>query len=94
MPVNGYIPPEDSVVHQDTNYDIFEVLFEEVSKFSQLGHVGIVGDLNARTGNTPESLNGDHFDVVDYESDRLCVGTSNNVIVHLPLRQNRDKINR
>ncbi len=57
-----------------------------------MGHVGIVGDLNARTGNTPESLNGHHFDVVDNESDRLCVGTSNNAMVHLPLRQNRDKI--
>ena len=89
--INCYIPPEDSVVHIDTSYDILEVLFEEVSKFSRLGYVGIAGDLNARTGNTHENLIGHNFDVVN-EFDRICVGTNNHCPIHLPFRQNRDKI--
>ncbi len=90
--INCYIPPEDSVVHLDTNYDILEVLFEEVAKFSRLGYVGIAGDLNARTGNALEFLTGHHVDVTDTISDRICVGSNDNAPIQLPFRQNRDKI--
>ena len=90
--INCYIPPEDSVVHLDTNYDILEVLFEEVAKFSRLGYVGIAGDLNARTGNALEFLTGHHVDVTDTISDRICVGSNDNAPIQLPFRHNRDKV--
>lgn len=66
--VNCYIPPEDSVVHRDMHYNVFEVLCEEITKFSKMGEVGIVGDLNARTGNIQEKLN-DHPDDFHYNSE-------------------------
>lgn len=53
---NCYIAPEDSVLHRDMNYDIFDTLGEEISKYSKLGEIIITGDLNARTGDLQEKL--------------------------------------
>lgn len=51
-----YIPPLDSTStissFQDNN--AFYLLQEEITHYSQLGHVGICGDFNSRTGRLPD----------------------------------------
>ncbi len=85
--VNAYIPPENSPVHHDTNYNIMELLFEEICTYSKLGNVGIVGDLNSRTGSVQEKLKGHHVDM-DLNQIHLQ-GELQDIL--LPIRQNRDK---
>ncbi len=90
--INCYIPPEDSVVHADTNYDIMEVLFEEVSKYCKLGFVGIAGDLNSRTGNIQENLHG-HMNCTDLDLNRINLDSaSRNEHIILPTRRNKDSV--
>ncbi len=87
--VNVYIPPENSPVHRDTNYNIMELLFEEVCTFSKLGRVGIVGDLNSRTGGgLQENLQGHQ---VDMSLNQIPL-QSEYSDTSLPYRQNRDRI--
>ncbi len=86
--VNAYIPPENSPVHHDTNYNIMELLFEEICTYSKLGNVGIVGDLNSRTGSIQEKLQGHHVDM-DLNQIHLQGELQD---ITLPIRQNRDRV--
>ena len=87
--VNCYIAPEDSVVHKDLNYDVFDVLSEEMTKYSKLGVVGVVGDLNARTGNIQEKLQA-NFD--DFNYDREIDINDDEMNFQLEKRCNSDKV--
>jgi exonuclease III len=53
---NCYLPPEDSVIHKDLEGDVFDILNEEISKYSKRGEVILCGDFNARSGNIQEKL--------------------------------------
>ncbi len=58
--VNCYIPPCTSEVHKGVNSDYFEILTQEIAKYSALGEIMICGDLNSRVGEMQESW--DDFD--------------------------------
>ena len=47
-----YIPPSDSFIHK--NYDMFDILNNEIIQFSHKGNIVILGDLNSRIGNLTE----------------------------------------
>jgi hypothetical protein len=48
-----YIPPIDSPYF---NNDSFSILEQEINHFQDQGHVQVCGDLNARTGEEPDTL--------------------------------------
>jgi len=79
---NAYIPPESS--SKSSNESPFEILSNDICKYSNLGDIVVLGDLNARTGQLIEN----HFDTFTFDNpitDGLCF-TKN--------RQNRDiKVN-
>ncbi|MEW8544153.1 MAG: hypothetical protein AB2693_11520, partial [Candidatus Thiodiazotropha sp.] len=45
-----YIPPKESKYYKMQDTDYFEILEAGIRKFSNLGKVSVIGDLNARTG--------------------------------------------
>lgn len=49
-----YIPPEGSSSFDGKGPAVWDTLREEVSATSRMGHVFVVGDLNARTGTCPD----------------------------------------
>jgi exonuclease III len=46
----AYIPPENSRYYKDRNQDTLEYIESDIVKYSNMGHVMLIGDLNARTG--------------------------------------------
>ena len=44
-----YVPPSSSSFHKTSEFDIFEKIEEDISKFSQIGNIIIAGDINAKT---------------------------------------------
>ncbi len=52
---NTCIPPENSDLHKQNQCDYFATLKAEVAKFSVIGDIMIVGDLNSRTGDLNET---------------------------------------
>ena len=45
----AYIPPENSSVHKNSDFDFFTVIENDVCTFSTKGFVFVCGDLNSRT---------------------------------------------
>ena len=84
-----YIPPEDSGLYHNVNsdlfqFDFFEHLSNEIRKYEDLGHVFLMGDFNARTGDQSdciEDLNLDRF--LDLPCDDINYSS-------LPVRKNHD----
>ena len=81
-----YASPSTSDYVKNLDYDIFQKLEEDISKYSADGNVVIAGDLNAKTGTLSDSLYElmDDYspvnDIVDYSFDRTS-----------DTRQNSDK---
>jgi hypothetical protein len=69
---NYYIKPEDSIVHKNLNCDIFEVLCEEIGRYSAMRVVGVVGDLNACTGSLSEKLSAHNVDYTLEKEINIC----------------------
>ncbi len=63
---NTSIPPENSGLHKQNKCDYFATLKAEVAKFSVLGDIMIVGDLNSRT----RDLNETYSDVEEITTPR------------------------
>ena len=63
-----YIPPIDSVVHQNLDRYIFDVINEEVDKMNNMGPTLILGDWNARVGNLKDDMNLDELNT-DWECE-------------------------
>ena len=57
-----YDPPENSSYYKKLNYDIFEIIENDIVKYSQLGKIMIAGDLNVRIGQD--------FDYIQMDSDK------------------------
>lgn len=58
-----YIPPKESKYYKMQDTDYFEILESGVRKFSNLGKVSVIGDLNARTGSNSDLIaDSDVFD--------------------------------
>lgn len=54
-----YNPPPGSTYSQRQLCDPLEKIEEDIIKFSKVGDIMMVGDLNARTSSCPDSINGD-----------------------------------
>ena len=60
----AYIPPKGSPYYiNNPDLDLFEVLTDEISAFSKLGHIMVTGDLNASVGSKPETLSFEDFNL-------------------------------
>ena len=58
----AYIPPRGSPYYtKNPDLDLFEILSEDISAFSKIGHIMCTGDLNASIGLKPETLTQDDF---------------------------------
>ena len=45
-----YMPPDNNIFYQKYEYDIFEVLQEQIEHYCVLGNTVVIGDLNGRIG--------------------------------------------
>lgn len=85
-----YIPPEDSAVYRHVNsplfdFDFFEHLNTELRKYSDLGDIYLLGDLNSRTGEEPDFIS-------DLQLDRyVCMPENEDQSENLLVRENHDK---
>ena len=58
LSVSCYIPPKHSIYFKTAESDLFDILEKGLRYFSVYGLVGVVGDLNCRTGLlSDESIN-------------------------------------
>ena len=58
----AYIPPRGSPYYKNNpELDLFDLLSDDISTFSRLGHIMITGDLNSSIGLKPETLTLDDF---------------------------------
>ena len=55
-----YIPPEYSSYYKARNVNILEMIEEDIIKFSNMGHVMLIGDTNARTKDELDFVEDDH----------------------------------
>ena len=78
-----YIPPLNSKVIQDENFDFFESLELCITKYKDLGKVFISGDFNSRTSNLPDYVEFDKY--LDTNIPFVCC-------YDIPKRINSDKI--
>lgn len=68
-----YIPPDNS------NYfkaEIFDKLEDEIEDFSKKGYIMILGDLNARTGKSNDTISKDGHNYIPNDSSNMCIETS------------------
>ena len=56
-----YIPPKESKYYKMQDIDYFEMLEAGVRKYSNVGKVSVIGDLNARTGSTDAFIHNLYF---------------------------------
>ena len=86
-----YVPPEDSSLYTNSKSDLYQLDFyeyisDEIRKHMDVGHVLLLGDFNARTGQEPDYVS----DVnIDRFVDLPCEGLLN---VSLPLRTSDDLV--
>lgn len=57
----NYIPPKDSKYYKMNDIDYFELLEAGIRKYSMLGNVSVVGDLNARCGTKSDIITDGHI---------------------------------
>lgn len=76
-----YIPPIESPYFKE---DMFSILEEEINQFQSRGHIVVCGDLNARTGQEPDTLS--------TQGDKHLPGGGNISSPTCPPRQNYDKV--
>ena len=74
----AYIPPENSRYYKDRNQDTLEYIESDIVKYSNMGHVMLIGDLNARTGIENDYVLHDANNMllnnVSYDIDAECTG--------------------
>ena len=82
-----YIPPVNSKVLIDQDFDFFDEIEKGVEKYGQLGKTCITGDLNSRTGNLSDILEYDKYLDCFEELD------TENINTHFPvIRNNPGKV--
>jgi len=76
----SYVWGEDSPVYNTINVDLFDILENDVSYYSELGSVFVTGDLNSRTSNKCDFIVYDSINTVlddfDYIPDQPSVRAS------------------
>jgi len=82
----AYFSPINSTYTKRLDIDYFELLEQEIVKYSSLGSVMITGDLNARSGVVPDYIDDDGSLDVNFID-----GFSADVNVKLPKRDSHDK---
>ena len=73
---SGYIPPEQSDLHKQPDTDYFETLQKEISQYSTIGDIILLGDLNSRTADMKEN-----YDIIEEDTvldDRSSINGSLN----------------
>ena len=72
------MPPDNNVFYQRYEYDIFEVLQEQIEHYCVLGNTVVIGDLNGRIGKDNDYIVDDIIinqlrdsltGLIDYECD-------------------------
>lgn len=85
-----YIPPSSSVYYTLHDVGFFEILEQKVSKYSELGKVSVIGDLNARCGDKPDILqNSSDFDKY---IDVINKDDNNDYMFDIPHRFSMDSV--
>ena len=79
-----YIPPEHSSLNLKRNFDIWNSLEEDITKFSEDGYIYLQGDFNSRTSNTPDFVQNDSLQYIPLPNSYICDSDIN-------LRNNLDK---
>ena len=72
----GYIPPSNLMSNEESN-EVFTTLQQEIGKFSQLGKLVIMGDLNSRLGQLQEKYVTHITDLDNLNSDIISPKTRN-----------------
>jgi hypothetical protein len=57
-----YMPPDKTVYYRKYNIDVFDVVQEHIERFSALGTVSVIGDINGRVGIESDSILDDILD--------------------------------
>ena len=75
-----YIWPNESPAYNTFNIDLFEILENDITYFSEFGKIFVTGDLNSRVGNkcdfiVQDSINTENDDP-DYSPDNTSVRAS------------------
>ena len=75
-----YIWPNESPAYNTFNIDLFEILENDITYFSEFGKIFVTGDLNSRVGNkcdfiVQNSINTE-YDDPDYSPDNTSVRAS------------------
>jgi exonuclease III len=78
-----YIPPSDSKIMLNSDFDFHEKLEADIMKYENLGKVYVTGDMNCRTSNEQDFLSFDKY----LDQNLPFVDKQN-----IPLRQNYDKV--
>ncbi len=68
---NCYVPPSNSVLHKECIQGHFDVLKTEITEFSVLSDIVLIGDLNACTGDLREN-----YALIDENNDQDIVETN------------------
>ena len=56
-----YIPPKESTLRNSEEFDMFERIERDVSKYQLLGKILLTGDFNSRTSTEPDFITLDRF---------------------------------
>ena len=67
-----YIPPEHSSINAKRSFDIWNILEEDISKFSRDGYIYLQGDFNSRTSNARDFIPNDSLNYIPLPKTYQC----------------------
>ncbi|MEW8546112.1 MAG: endonuclease/exonuclease/phosphatase family protein, partial [Candidatus Thiodiazotropha sp.] len=86
----AYIPPQDSAYYKQHNVGYFELIENGIRKYSSVGKISIIGDLNARCGMRSDIIYDSN--VFDKYINTVDSSDTSNHRFELPERFSMDKI--
>ena len=78
-----YIPPDGSVFYRRNDVNLFQCLYDLITKYTTKGHIFVSGDMNSRCGFQDDFITNDilHHNIID-NMQPLASYTSDNFNVH------------
>lgn len=86
----AYIPPQDSIYFKTHDIGFYELLEENIRKYSALGKISIIGDLNARCGRKSDIIQDTH--IYDKYIPSMDAYGINNEPINLTERASMDSV--
>ena len=83
-----YIPPENSSIYRNNDFDFYSVIENDVNAFASKGCTFVCGDMNSRTNVKEDYVN--HDNIYRYINTVPDSNVLNDTI--LPMRSNQDKV--